>query len=249
VEDTKPFGFGNCFSMGLHLLIIDPPIWFYLLFGRGVRSLPVPNPTDGNEGMEDQYKTRATLIQRVQNQHDEASWEEFVRVYRRYIYAIIRSMNISEHDTEDILQQVLLKLWNNLPKMDYEKINRFRSWLSTITKNCVTDFIRKRTRDANRLKKAGKDETLTYLKAIRLPEIDRIAKREWEIHLTNLALENVASLFSGKAVDAFRLTLEGKSVEEVAKALDLKENSVYRLRNRVKDRLIQEIVHLREELE
>lgn len=235
--------------MGLHLLIIDPPIWFYLLFGRGVRSLPVPNPTDGNEGMEDQYKTRATLIQRVQNQHDEASWEEFVRVYRRYIYAIIRSMNISEHDTEDILQQVLLKLWNNLPKMDYEKINRFRSWLSTITKNCVTDFIRKRTRDANRLKKAGKDETLTYLKAIRLPEIDRIAKREWEIHLTNLALENVASLFSGKAVDAFRLTLEGKSVEEVAKALDLKENSVYRLRNRVKDRLIQEIVHLREELE
>ena len=71
--------------------------------------------------MEDQYKTRATLIQRVQNQHDEASWEEFVRVYRRYIYAIIRSMNISEADTEDILQQVLINLWKNLPKMDYQK--------------------------------------------------------------------------------------------------------------------------------
>ena len=199
--------------------------------------------------MEDQYKTRATLIQRVQNQHDDASWEEFVHVYRRYIYAIIRSMNISEHDTEDILQQVLINLWNSLPKMDYEKIRRFRSWLSTVTKNCVTDFIRKRTRDANRLKKAGKDETLTYLKAIRLPEIDRIAEREWEIHLTNLALENIEPLFTGKAVDAFRLTLEGKGVEEVAKELDLKENSVYRLKNRVKDRLIQEIMHLREELE
>ena len=199
--------------------------------------------------MADQYKTRATLIQRVQNQHDEASWEEFVHVYRRYIYAIIRSMNISEADTEDILQQVLINLWKSLPKMDYEKINRFRSWLSTVTKNCVTDFIRKRSRDATRLEKAGKDDTLTYLKTIRLPEIDAIAEREWEIHLTNLALENIEPLFSGKAIDAFRLTLEGKSVEEIAQKLDLKENSVYRLKNRVKERLIEEIVQLREELE
>jgi len=198
---------------------------------------------------EDQYQTRATLIQRVQNQQDEQSWEEFVGVYRRYIYAIIRSMNISEHDTEDILQQVLINLWNSLPKMDYEKINRFRSWLSTVTKNCVTDFIRKRTRDANRLEKAGKDDTLTYLKSIRLPEIDHIAEREWEIHLTNLALENIEPLFSGKAVETFRLTLQGKSVEEIAEELDLKENSVYRLKNRVKERLIQEIRHLRDTLE
>jgi len=198
---------------------------------------------------EDQYQTRATLIQRVQNQQDEQSWEEFVRVYRRYIYAIIRSMNISEHDTEDILQQVLINLWNSLPKMDYEKINRFRSWLSTVTKNCVTDFIRKRTREANRLEKAGKDDTLTYLKAIRLPEIDSIAEREWEVHLTNMALENIEPLFSGKAVEAFRLTLQGKGVNEIAAQLDLKQNSVYRLKNRVKERLIQEIRHLREELE
>jgi RNA polymerase sigma factor (sigma-70 family) len=205
--------------------------------------------SEGPEEMEDHYSTRKTLIQRVQNQHDEKSWDEFVHVYRRYIYAIIRSMNINEHDTEDILQQVLINLWNNLPKMDYDRISRFRSWLSTVTKNCVTDFIRKRSRDANRIEKAGQDDTLTYLSTIRLPEIDDIAEREWEIHLTNMALENIAPLFSGKAVEAFRLTLEGKSVEEIAEMLDLKGNSVYRLKNRVKDRLIQEIVHLRETLE
>ncbi len=199
--------------------------------------------------MEDQYNTRATLIQRVQNQQDDSSWEEFVRVYRRYIYAIIRSMNVSEHDTEDILQQVLINLWNSMPKMEYDKINRFRSWLSTVTKNAVTDFIRKRTREINRHEKATQDETITYLKAIRLPEIDDIAEREWEIHLTNLALENIEPLFSGKAVEAFRLTLEGKDVEAISAELGLKENSVYRLKNRVKDRLIQEIRYLREELE
>ncbi|MCF7847594.1 MAG: sigma-70 family RNA polymerase sigma factor [Kiritimatiellales bacterium] len=199
--------------------------------------------------MEDQYSTRATLIQRVQNRHDDKSWEEFVRVYRRYIYAIIRSMNISEHDTEDILQQVLLNLWNSLPKMDYARINRFRSWLSTVTKNCVTDFIRKRARDAQRLEKAARDETLIYLRTIRLPEIGKIAEHEWEIHLTNLALANIAPFFSGKAVEVFRMSLKGRSVEEISQELGLKENSVYRLKNRVKDRLIQEIMHLREDLE
>jgi len=199
--------------------------------------------------MEDQYRTRETLIQRVQNRHDEQSWEEFVCVYRRYIYAIIRSMNINEHDTEDILQQVLINLWNSLPKMDYTRINRFRSWLSTVTKNCVTDFIRKRTRDAQRLEKAARDETLTYLRTIRLPEIGKIAEREWEIHLTNMAMENIESFFSGKAVDVFRLSLKGLSVEDIARELNLKENSVYRLKNRVKDRLIQEINRLRQELE
>lgn len=198
---------------------------------------------------DDQYRTRATLIQRVQNQQDEQSWEEFISVYRRYIYAIIRSMNISEHDTEDILQQVLINLWKSLPKMKYDKIHRFRSWLSTVTKNCVTDFIRKRSREANRLEKVGKDETMNYLKAIRLPEIDTIMEHEWEIHLTNLALENITPLFTGKAVEAFRLTLQGKEVEEIARTLDIKENSVYRLKNRVKERLIEEIRHLREELE
>lgn len=200
-------------------------------------------------GTDDQYDTRATLIQRVQNQQDDQSWDEFVHVYKRYIYAIIRNMNISEHDSEDIHQQVLINLWNSLPKMDYDKINRFRSWLSTVTKNCVTDFIRKRTREANRLEKASKDDTLTYLKSIRLPEVNQIAEREWEIHLTNLALENIRPLFSGKAVEAFQLSLAGKSVEDIAAQLELKENSVYRLKNRVKERLIQEIRHLRTDLE
>ena len=84
---------------------------------------------------------------------------------------------------------------------------------------------------------------------IKVPAIEHIAEREWEIHLKNMALENIEPLFSGKAVEVFKLSLTGMSVEEIASKLELKENSVYRLKNRVKERLIQEIIHLREELE
>jgi RNA polymerase sigma factor (sigma-70 family) len=199
--------------------------------------------------MNDPYRTRQTLIERVKNQHDEKSWEEFVRVYRDYIYAVIRRMNISEHDADDLLQQVLLNLWKNLPSLDYNQIKRFRSVLSTVTKHRVIDFIRKRSGDAKRLEKAGRDETQAYLDGISLSEVDAIAEREWEVYLTNLAIEKVEPLFSGQAVTVFRLSLKGLSIEAIAKEVGLKENSVYRLRNRVKVRLIQEIAQLREELE
>ncbi|VGO18039.1 RNA polymerase sigma factor [Pontiella sulfatireligans] len=199
--------------------------------------------------MKDPYRTRRTLIERVKNQHDDKSWEEFVRVYQDYIYAIIRRMGISEHDADDLLQQVLINLWNNLPKMDYDDIKRFRSVLSTVTRHRVIDFMRKRGTDANRLERAGQDETLSYLSSITQSEVDAIADREWEIHLTNLAVAKVEPLFSGQAVKAFRLSLKGLSIEEISQELGLQENSVYRLRNRVKVRLIQEIAQLRKELE
>lgn len=199
--------------------------------------------------VEDPNRTRATLIHRVSNQHDEASWEEFDRIYRRYVYAIIRGMNISEHDADDIAQTVLLGMWNKLPETDVDNIRRFRSWLSTITKNTVLDFIRKRTRDTARVDKAGKEEDLTYLKTVSIPDIENIAEKEWKLHLTNLALENIEPLFSGHAIEVFQLSLNGMDIKSIAKKLDLQENSVYRLKNRVKKRLIIEIEYLRKELE
>jgi RNA polymerase sigma-70 factor (ECF subfamily) len=199
--------------------------------------------------MEDSDRTRITLIQRVRNQHDEQSWNDFVRTYRNYVYAIVRNMNISEHDAEDLVQQLMLLMWKKLPQTDVEQIRRFRSWLATITKNLVTDFIRKRIRETERMEKAELEEALSYIKTIRLPDIEDIAEKEWKIHITQLALDNIEPLFSGKAIEVFRLSLQGITSKEIAKRLELQENSIYRLKTRVKDRLIQEIEFLREELE
>ncbi|VGO18696.1 RNA polymerase sigma factor [Pontiella sulfatireligans] len=199
--------------------------------------------------MSDQYNTRYTLIQRVQENQDEHSWEEFLQAYQPYIQAIIRNMNINEHDAEDIVQQVMLKVWKKIGEIDNDPNKRFRSWLSTVTSNCVKDFIRKRKQDVARLEKAAQDETLSYINSIRLPDIEEIAERRWGVHVFNLALERIDGLFSGKAIQVFMLSLEGMPVDVIAQRMELKENSVYRLKNRVKERLALEIKQLREELE
>ena len=197
----------------------------------------------------DPYATRATLIQRVKNPDDAASWEDFVTIYRGYIYTIIRNMNISEHDAEDLTQKVLLKLWNKLPGMDLERIKRFRSWLATTTRNSVIDFIRKRTNEAHRLEKAKRDSTLAYLKIIHPPENNEIMENEWKIYLVNLALKNISPLFSGHAITVFQLSMEGMNTETIAEKLNIKRNSVNRLKLRVKKCLTEEINRLKEEIE
>ena len=133
--------------------------------------------------MDDPYKTRKTLIQRLKENHDEQSWEEFLRIYRPYIHAVIRNMNISENDADDIVQQVMLKVWNKIGEKDEDPSKRFRNWLSTVTSNCVKNYIRKRVLDAERLEKAQRDDANSYLNTIRLPDLDRIAEREWRVHM------------------------------------------------------------------
>ena len=199
--------------------------------------------------MSEDYKTRYTLIERLKGKRDELSWEEFLLAYQPYIYAIVRNMGISEQDAEDIVQQVMIKVWKHVDSIDNDPGKRFRSWLSTVTANCVRDFMRKRKVEAARLEKASQDETLSYLNSIRLPEINEIAEQRWGVYLFNRALERIEGLFSGKAIQVFLLSLEGIPIEEIAGRMGLKENSVYRLKNRVKQCLAEEIKLLRKDLE
>jgi RNA polymerase sigma-70 factor (ECF subfamily) len=198
---------------------------------------------------EDLYQTRETLIGRVRNQYDDQSWAEFESVYRDYIFAIIRKLNISQSDAEDLAQQVLVKVWKTLPTLEIAPAGRFRNWLSTVTKNCVIDFTRKRKREAELMQDAASEKEIAYLSKIRVSDAERISEAVWRKHLTKLALSNIEPLFSGKAMEVFHLTLEGVEDQKIADKLGLKINSVYRLRFRVKDKLIQEIMRLRRELE
>ncbi len=205
--------------------------------------------TGSDNDVPDPYATRPSLIQRLKDQHNEEAWKEFARVYSNFIYAVIRNMNISATDTEEIHQQVMVKVWAQLPKMDTEQIRRFRSYLATMTKNEVLHFIRDRKRRIAREEKAANDASLNYLNNIRLPDVEHIAASEWRIHLTNLALDNIESLFSKKAIEIFRLSINGVDPEKIAEQTGSTLSTVNTLKSRVKARFTAELNQLKTELE
>ena len=197
--------------------------------------------------MSDQYNTRETLLQRLKDQHDESSWEEFVQFYQRYIYAIILNMHLPHHDCEDLVQMVLLKAWKNLPKFQYDPgKGKFRGWITTVTKNTVKDFLAKSSR-RRRIVDEGK-KLPQYQQSVEFPEIDKIAEREWQNYLSRLAWEHVEPTLAPKVKASFLMLLEGKAVRAIAEELGLAENSVYQYKSRVQKLLYKEVHRLEYEL-
>jgi len=194
-------------------------------------------------------QTRLTLIQRAQDQSDEAAWSEFVEIYKNYIYVIIRQMGINDKDCEDILQQVLLKLWKTLPDFEYGKNkSKFRTWLGTITHSSTMDFFRRQASQDRRIEGATNAQ-MTHLNTINKPEIEEMAEREWRLYITNLAMNNIEQFFSGKAIDVFKMSIKGQSNQQISEDLGVKLETVYILKNRVKKRLTEEIKQLKAQYE
>jgi len=191
-------------------------------------------------------QTRQTLIERLRDQYDEESWQTFTQIYQRYIYVVIRRMNISHSEAEDLVQEVLFKIWNKLPDFNYSPDKaKFRTWLSTVIKNKVLNFLESSKSHANKISKAAEQPTKNYSEH----EMDSIIQKEWENYITNMAMDRIKKSFPGQAISVFEMTLEGKSIAEIAAALDIKENTVYKSKNRVKAKLMNEIASLRLELE
>jgi RNA polymerase sigma-70 factor (ECF subfamily) len=198
-----------------------------------------------NEREQDPWITRITLLDRAKNPNDGRAWKEFVEYYESFIFVVIRKMNVSENDREDCAQKVLLKLWKSLPDFELDKTQaKFRTWLGSIIRNLVIDYFRSEKKHANNVS----DEILETI-ANPSSAINAMIEKEWELHITKLALSQIESKFSAQAIRAFTMSLQGISIEDIAQELEIKENSAYKLRNRVKKYFISEIENLRNNLE
>ena len=195
--------------------------------------------------MSENWNTQQTLIQRAQNPDDNQAWDDFVSYYKSFIRMVLYKSNISINDTDDLIQAILLRIWKGLPNYEYRKEQaRFRTWLSTIIRNCIVSHI-------NKSKSKGTKVELIEEQVERISEseIEEIINNEWLDYVSSIAMEKVKEVFSGNAIEVFRLSLEEKSAREISTALGIAEESVFVLRSRVKSKLKKEISKLRQLIE
>ena len=158
-------------------------------------------------------------------------------------------MNLSEADANDILQTVMLKIWNKLPEFDYQsKKGKFRNWISIITANTARNYIRSENRLYNCLNGEKSSWLDDYKNDVLPPEIEEISSKEWEKFVSSMAWENVSDGLSSKVKEAFERLMKGESTREIALALDINENTVIVYKNRVKNKMYLEIVRLQNEI-
>ncbi len=182
--------------------------------------------------------TRETLLMRIRSKQDDLSWEEFSSVYERYIYLVIRGMKVNHHDAEDLVQTVLLAIWQKIPEYEYHpSSSKFRTWLCRITRNKVVDYIRSATSETR--KRDGVE-----IDSVSLPEVEQIAEKEWKAHITDCAWKNIQGEFNSSSIECFQLMQKGDKAKVIAEKLGIAESSVYVFYKRVKDTFLREVRRL-----
>lgn len=75
---------------------------------------------------------------------DKASFQNIVTHYQKPLYRYIRYLINSTVDIEDILQEVLFKIFKNINK--YKSSTSFERWIYTITYNHTMNILKQRKR-------------------------------------------------------------------------------------------------------
>jgi len=72
---------------------------------------------------------------------DQHAWNVLVDRFSRYVYAIsTQAFRLSEHDAEDVFQEVFTRVYERLPTLRND--DAIRPWIGQMTRNCCLDRIR-----------------------------------------------------------------------------------------------------------
>jgi RNA polymerase sigma factor (sigma-70 family) len=89
--------------------------------------------------------TDAQLVGRCRTGDPEA-WNELVERFSRYVYAIaVRAFRLSDHDAEDVFQDVFARTYERLDSLRDD--TAIRPWLAQLTRNACVDRIRSGSRE------------------------------------------------------------------------------------------------------
>jgi RNA polymerase sigma factor (sigma-70 family) len=194
---------------------------------------------------DESYVTRKTLLAKIKNKHDDASWEDFVYYYKSYIYIICRKKKLSHHDAEDVVQKVLMVAWKKLPDFEYDSKQNFRGWLFGVTIFGISEFYRYVNRQNSKVEKASNNQPENIYNE---PVIEVNAEIEWKKYIANMALDNIKDKFSEKVIEVFTKLSEGVTRSSVADEMDLPPNTVSVYKKRVTAMMHKEIRRLNREL-
>src|SRR5262249_15167309 len=184
---------------------------------------------------------RSSLLRRVRDAKDSASWREFVALYEPLLLSYVRSRGLNDHDARDVVQEILAGLVKAMPNFELDRgRGRFRTWLWQVTHNALADAARKKQR-----RQAAEDGWRQRSSA---DEPDRQWLTSYRQRVLEFALEQVRGRTQPATWACFeRHVLQGHASKEVAKALGVSANVVYVNASRVLGRVREQCAEYLEE--
>ena len=194
--------------------------------------------------------TRSSLLGRLRDWKDEASWQDFAETYGSLIRGTACKSGLSETEAEEVVQETLLAVARNIGQFRYQPARcSFKTWLLLITKQRIIWQLRKRlpgmTAGGPASEASPRTATVERIADGREPALEAIWQEEWQSNLLATARTRVKRRVSGRQFQIFDLhVLQQWPVAEVARTLKVSAAHVYLAKHRVGALLRQEVCRL-----
>lgn len=202
-------------------------------------------------------RTRSSLLFRLRDWQDAASWEEFYRLYQKLVYGLATRAGLTRVEAEEVTQDVFKRVAETIAEFESNPARgSFRGWLMNLTRWRIADKFRERQRGAQLLAppRPPCDETAQTRTIERVPdgsflESEGLWDEEWQQHVLGAALQRLKARVPAQHFQAFDFYVrQGWSVSKVASTLDLNVATVYVIGHRLKKQLKVEVERLKQQL-
>ena len=179
----------------------------------------------------DSLPTRRSLLSRLRNVEDDASWYTFFDSYWRLIYNVARKSGLSDDEAQEVVQETVISVARRMPEFRYDRAKgSFKQWLLLITRRRIHDHLRKVYRSLPQAHGEADADRLSTLRS----EIDTTWEDEWRENLFHAALARVRQRANPKHYQVFDYcVLQNLSASQVARMLGLNAAQVYLAKHRM----------------
>ena len=183
--------------------------------------------------------TRASLLHRLQNSHDDQSWRDFFDTYWRLIYNSAVKAGLTDAEAQDVVQETVLSAWKAMPNFKYDtEAGSFKGWLLQLTNWRIADCARHRSVDIQA--PINESETEIGNRPIERAadprgfDLEAVWDEEFELNLLEVAMERAKLKVDPKDYQIFDLYgLKEWPAAKVAETLGVTRARVYLAKHRV----------------
>ncbi len=189
-------------------------------------------------------ETSLSLLERLAVAPNDDDWRRLVEIYQPLLRVWMARAGVADSDADDLIQEVLLVVFQDVGRFERRGSGAFRSWLRTILANRMRNHFRSAQ---YRPAATGDADLARRIDVLESPESDlsRLWDREHDEYVAASLLRRVERDFTPKTWQAFRRhVLERQPATMVAAELGLSLNSVLLAKSRVLKRLRQELTGL-----
>ena len=194
--------------------------------------------------------TRASLLQRLKNWEDQASWEDFFNAYWKIIYGLARHTGLSDAEAQDVVQETMATVARQMPGFNYNPaLGSFKTWLMNQTRWRIVDQFRKRGPLPSAAGAAGDSSTAADPIAQLIDPASENAntywENEWQRNLYDAAVANVRRKADPGKYQIFDFLMKKEwPAEKVASFFKISVDQVYVDKHRISEMIKAEVKRL-----